>query len=247
MKILTVLILFFTQTVLAFTLNSSSNPNLQGWANTDIKIYLNPINCPAGVDVAGVISEAVEVWNNIPNSSIKVSYGGSTTSTTSSNPPTAYCETNFQGVVGADQDAVPGAASADGSSGRITRAVLYLNASGGLANIGHFDRETLKIILAHEIGHILGLGHSSDTSALMYYDASYKQRLSLAQDDIDGMTYLYPQSDINLNSLVGCGLVKSQLKGPSDGELTLWCFLLILPLLMGLFLRRWPLTEGRRT
>lgn len=222
--------LFIFQSSGAFTLNSTTNPNLQGWASSDVQLLVNTANCPAGIDVAGIISDAAAVWNNVATSSIKVSYGGTTTSTTSSSPPTVYCETNFQSVVGADQDGVPGAAAVNGSTGQITQGIMYLNASTGGANIANFDQTILKIILAHEIGHLLGLGHSTSTKALMYYDASAKTALNLSQDDIDGISYLYPSDEIRDNKFAGCALVK-EWHPPDGGSLGLMISLLFLPLL----------------
>ena len=56
------------------------------------------------------------------------------------------------------------------------------------------DSETANVdlltVAAHEIGHTLGLAHSSDPGALMY--ASYRgPHRSLAQDDIEGVQALY--------------------------------------------------------
>ena len=51
--------------------------------------------------------------------------------------------------------------------------------------------------MAHEIGHALGLGHSEDNEALMWStNSGVLDRLS--QDDIRGISYLYP------NKLDGC-------------------------------------------
>lgn len=214
----------------AFTLNSPNNPNLEGWRNSNIELLVNLANCPSGIDVVGLISEAADVWNHAPTSRVKVSYGGTTTSTAWSSPTTVYCETNFQAVVGADQNAVPGAAAVDGSTGEITRGVLYLNVSAGQANIANFDSKLLKIILAHEIGHILGLGHSESSSALMYYDASSKQELNLSQDDIDGISYLYPSDELSGDDFAGCARIQnSRPMPPSQTGATL--LLLLLPLI----------------
>lgn len=50
----------------------------------------------------------------------------------------------------------------------------------------------LKEVALHEIGHILGLGHSEDNSAVMapYYRGTVENP-SLSQDDIDGIKTLY--------------------------------------------------------
>lgn len=223
------LFLFGVLPAQAFTLNSSGNSGLKGWAGKEMILLVNTDNCPAGVDVPAIIQDAVKLWNNVSTSSVKVSYGGTTTSTTFSSPATVYCETDFQTVVGADQNAVPGAASVTTAGGRINGGLLYLNASGGQGNIGNFDQTTLLVILAHEIGHLLGLGHSHDTEALMYYDASAKKNLSLGQDDIDGISYLYPSDEFSGDALAGCGTVSS-LPPPTTGTKMFVLMLLLLPL-----------------
>ena len=58
-----------------------------------------------------------------------------------------------------------------------------LNGSGGT-----FDTETVAL---HEIGHLLGLGHSSVPSAVMFANYGGVRR-ELAQDDLDGIRRLYP-------------------------------------------------------
>ena len=55
-------------------------------------------------------------------------------------------------------------------------------------------RMDLTNTLTHEIGHLLGLDHSSDLEATMYEAAPYgeTEKRSLAQDDIDGLCSIFP-------------------------------------------------------
>lgn len=51
----------------------------------------------------------------------------------------------------------------------------------------------LPTVLTHELGHSLGLGHSTVRSAVMWYAAGLgEQRRELTQDDSDGLCAVYP-------------------------------------------------------
>ncbi|KAL8055545.1 hypothetical protein ABFX02_04G063300 [Erythranthe guttata] len=54
---------------------------------------------------------------------------------------------------------------------------------------GAFDVQSVGL---HELGHVLGLGHSADINAVMWPTFQTKQRKGLGQDDIDGIKALYP-------------------------------------------------------
>lgn len=226
-SLLFVAALSITTIAQAFTLNTSTNSDLKGWENPEVNFRINTSNCPASVDVVGAFNEAAKLWNGIATSRLKVGYGGSTTSTSPANPPTVYCETNFQAVTGLDQDFTVGAGGIGTSGGRIATGILILNVSSGLGNIASASSEELKIILAHEIGHVIGLGHADETSALMYYDASAKRTVALSQDDIDGITYLYPRDELGGDPMMGCGVVTGGGAPPPAGPLAALAFVLL--------------------
>lgn len=52
----------------------------------------------------------------------------------------------------------------------------------------------LYIVAAHELGHALGMSHSTDAGALMYPVYSYAQGYPLAEDDIEGIQALYGET-----------------------------------------------------
>lgn len=238
--------LMFASSAMGFTLNSGTDPNFSGWADPEIRFVVNPANCPADVDIPALIEESAKVWTEVASTRVRVSYVGPTTSTSHSDPVTVYCETNFQGVTGADQNSVPGGAAIVPSNSRPVAGLLILNASAGQANISLFDQTKLRVILAHEIGHILGLGHSEDKNALMYYDASAKSNLRLSQDDIDGITYLYARNELGKDQPLGCGRVQTLPPSTSGGMGGL--LVLLFPFLMFLWLRnRWPLQASGKT
>ena len=71
------------------------------------------------------------------------------------------------------------------------RGLVFINSSAD--NIFQkISRNQQLAVLAHEIGHAIGLGHSADPVALMYYDVSGKIQEKLNVDDFDGCAYLYP-------------------------------------------------------
>jgi hypothetical protein len=48
-------------------------------------------------------------------------------------------------------------------------------------------------VATHELGHVLGLGHSTDATATMYYRAHFDGRgAALRQDDFNGLRAIYP-------------------------------------------------------
>jgi hypothetical protein len=104
-------------------------------------------------------------------------------------------------------------------SGKKIRGAIILinNSSSAFLNLNRADKIAA---LAHEIGHAIGLGHAKDDEqeALMYY-RTVNLRKKLGQDDIDGVSYLYPKQ------VDGCGLIGS-IKDNSSIPPNLWQMLI---------------------
>ncbi|CAI0379610.1 unnamed protein product [Linum tenue] len=90
----------------------------------------------------------------------------------------------------------------DGVSGTLAHALeppsgrLHLDEAENWVLSGEIEVATaavdLESVAVHEIGHLLGLGHSSDESAIMFPSIGPGTRkVELAQDDIDGLLQLY--------------------------------------------------------
>ncbi|XP_033970729.1 collagenase 3 [Trematomus bernacchii] len=86
----------------------------------------------------------------------------------------------------------------DGPNGLLAHAFPPGQGMGGDT---HFDEDenwtkdssayNLFIVAAHELGHALGMSHSTDPGALMYPNYSYSEGFPLSEDDIEGIQALY--------------------------------------------------------
>jgi hypothetical protein len=80
----------------------------------------------------------------------------------------------------------------DQSFFRIVEGDVVFNS--GWEGCGYFeDYDNLSEVATHELGHVLGLGHSDDPNAIMYrYPHFEGWGGTLGADDIDGLVFLYP-------------------------------------------------------
>ena len=171
--------------------------------NDIVTEYYNSQNDPTsgGAGLQALLNKQA-TWTNEPTSSFAFFFGGSTT----------RCPSLVQEC--------PGAQAFDGNNdvgwlalgGCCTLAVAWYGTSIDEADIAlntnfpwatdgvnHYDVET---VMLHENGHVLGLGHSNVPGAVM--QPSYGGvRQSLHQDDIDGVSFLYPGSTGCISSEAG--------------------------------------------
>lgn len=194
----------------AFTLNNSIGARFKD-DEVKVRVGINPTAC-TNVDldeVAGMLDEAVDdFWNTVPSSRLTLKPDGSYQTGDNNYRTGELCliggscggtavpavtdivitcntnATNFPGGSSLLALTLPNVISGKDIKG----AVVLINDTN--ANFDNLPRHKKVAVIAHEIGHALGLGHSEEKAALMYYSVVPK-RESLGQDDIDGITYLY--------------------------------------------------------
>lgn len=216
MKLLFFALLFVSQAH-AYTLNNNFGASFK---DNRVKVYIDagtvcPTNQITVNDLEALVSPAIDnFWNTIPTSSLKLEAGGFSEAITNINSGRLCSPTDEDCIEGADTEGglIPPAKDIiiacnnnplnfgggnvlavtipnKFSGKKIVGAMILINeSSNSFGSLSHSDKIG---VIAHEIGHAIGLGHSEDTAALMYY-RTVNQRSHLGQDDIDGLNYLYP-------------------------------------------------------
>lgn len=238
-------IILFNINADAFTLASNTS-QLKGWKDDPIVYHLNPANCRS--DIGEIIQSSMDMWNSISSSRLKLEIGAITAATAAeavalTPPETAViiCDTAFGTTFSADPDVTSGVGSSIYYANyQIKRGYLVLNVQAGAkANFNNLNTNSAKIIMTHELGHTLGLGHSSDSSAMMYYTVGKKTELTLSEDDINGMNYLYPRDELATDQFMGgCALVKSNSTLPPPRQIILFCAFFLMITILWLQLRK---------
>lgn len=210
----------------AFTLTrGSQGPAATGYASSQVTFDMD-VSCTNYADlVKTTVEAAAKVWGAVPNSTLKISLGeyiqlpsaittyvgNSASQYVPQGNPIIYCDTSFASHSGLDANSIPGFATSQylTSDGEIKTGLLVLNfQSGAQANVATMDFTIASVVLTHEIGHVIGIGHSSDTNALMYYATGAGRNNVLSKDDIDAVTYLYPSKEAPGG--LSCGQVSSK-------------------------------------
>lgn len=165
-----------------------------------------------------IIKAADKFWNKVPTSKLKLEFGGYSEGITNMStgrlcsPTDNECITQGsatpEGVIpavdhivvscndnplnfGSSQNVLGVTIPVKFSGKKITGAVIIINNAVAPSKFGLLSQSDQIAVMAHEIGHAIGLGHSDESAALMYY-RTVNLRNNLGQDDIEGVSYLYP-------------------------------------------------------
>ena len=255
----------FPMTAMAFTLNNNFEAAFSK-KKVKVYIDRNTTcgNINLTIDeLESMVKPAVEkFWNTVPTSKLRLKAGGFTgpidnisSSTGRLCPPTddacinaagtnvippvtdiiIACNDNPDnfGTSGSNSNVLAVTVPNNFSGKKIKGAVILLNNdSGNFANLDHDDRVA---VIAHEIGHAIGLGHSEDDAALMYY-RTVNLRKKLGDDDVNGVSYLYPVHIDGCGAMGGLfGTIKTKNDDDDDTNFPFWPMVVSLFAMIGIF------------
>jgi hypothetical protein len=155
-------------------------------------------NIPESVLLNAIDIAINQFWNTVTESKLRLRLGGVVAKTTLAEVSPGEI------LVGCNTDAGNGGfANIDDNNGT---GIVTLEKD--ILAVG-FDR--LVWVVAHEIGHTLGLTHSGDPASVMTYDdhAWGPRPEHLAQDDKNGIVYLYPIDGQAGGLIPGCSVKAS--------------------------------------
>ncbi len=221
-RLVAILIFFSIKSAHAFTFIESAVEPV--WSNLPLSIWYDPTNCHP--DVESALQEAISLWNNVPTSRMKMVLESAKVSVSPSIlynqgsivSPVVVCDPQFSSTASnVDPNVVAGFGFYSRMGTSMTYGGVIINAdSTTQARYDRMNYQQWVMLLAHELGHVMGLGHSSSESCLMYYSLGQKTTARLSQDDEDAVTYLYPRDELGKDKPFGCGRVK--LKGSDSGS-----------------------------
>lgn len=194
--------------------------NLSGFNVDDLYIYLNPSSCPQ--NFTNTLIQSIDIWNEVPMSRLNIHYGGTSPALASDlrtgnfqNRVVVACSTQFEtdsqdsngnnACIGncLNQVYARSGVFVDNNQ-RLAKSYMVINMnSSAQANLGQLSQVQQQIVVAHELGHTLGLGHTDVPEALMYAYIDNKSELKLHRADQQGLSFLYPYE-----TTLGCGSLK---------------------------------------
>lgn len=239
-KLLTLAALLYMNQSFGFTL-ASANPPRYG---EEVRMTVANDTCTAlGLGPSALldlVEEAMDdFWNSVPTANVKFVRGGVGTFTadgeTTLNDFLSNNGVSNEIIIGCNNDLTAFGSGTIGQGGFRSGSSIGIQGAFIIfddASVATMTDKQKKALIAHEMGHAFGLGHSNFSAALMYFSLNTNID-KLARDDEDAITYLYP----NTKKIGGCGTIEDVAKnnGPGSGQKG---FLFMVLLLGGIALAR---------
>lgn len=168
-----------------------------GWGTTDVVYFVNTNSkWVSGSSAIAAFQQAAGVWDTQTQANVRLVYGGTTSG--SSLVLNSKNELFFR----------------DDANGTIAETYFWWDGTGKLVDADMVLHEAgfeffvgtgcdagqgiyVEDVAVHEFGHVLGLNHSADPAATMYYSMPSmcdRTQLVLEPDDIAGLEAIYPPS-----------------------------------------------------
>lgn len=169
-----------------------------------VKVLVNPDAAPSP-QVLDDVSAAMQAWSNIPGCTLRVVNGGTGGCPDRDVTAIVFNNCDQRWIEGPDcaRTLALGGLTWDSFTTKQVNGTIFARATSGFVSFNPYascvfdDHCNVREITTHELGHLLGLGHSADPTATMYSVAHFDGRCaSIKQDDVDGITFLYPQQQI---------------------------------------------------
>jgi hypothetical protein len=163
------------------------------WSTTPVTVRVYNVGNPTITDGSGGVNavvNAIRVWGIISSSSTSsAAVRGSAPATIMLNTNGGLCTGNCLAAT------LTGYYVSQAGDDRIYDADVYTNTAQPMSSSGESCSSEFDIdgIMAHEVGHVIGIGHSNVSGATMYPSVGYCAFgvRSLAQDDINAKNDLY--------------------------------------------------------
>ncbi|HTG14382.1 MAG TPA: NBR1-Ig-like domain-containing protein [Blastocatellia bacterium] len=157
-----------------------------------------------GSQIMNDVTAALDAWSTIPNTNLQLVNGGTTTACQPSSSTNVILFNNCDGRWSASPTCSGTLALGGlGWTGATTviNGVTFHQATSGFVSFNPYascffgTACNVREVMTHELGHAIGLGHTTDSTATMYAQAHFDGRCAgVKQDDMSAIQFIYPGS-----------------------------------------------------